>query len=339
MHEYGGPEVLRLDEVPKPVPGPNDVLVRVQASAVNPVDWKIRRGGQRNIIRYTLPWILGLDVSGVVEAVGAKVKRFQIGDEVWSSPTHSRPGSYAEYMAIDEREVALRPKTISHDEAASLPLVALTAYQSLVEKGKLAKGQTVVILAGSGGVGAVAIQIAKHVGARVVTTCSAKNADFVRKLGADQVIDYTKESFDEVLGPGSVDLVFDTNGGPDFARALRVVRPFGRISNISVDVPGQVERYGAFFSLFTLAATMIWLHLWPLLRKGVRARHIVKRCDGLQLGEITKLVEAGAITPTIDSVFPLAEIQDAHRRSESHRARGKIVLHVSGPVAAVVTAW
>lgn len=327
IHEYGGPEVLRLDEVDRPSPGPKDVLIRVCASAVNPVDWKIRSGGQRNIIRYDLPWILGLDVSGVVEAVGAKVKRFAVGDEVWSSPVHDRPGCYAEYVCIDEAEVALKPKNVSHDEAASLPLVALTAYQCVVEKGRVEKGQSVLVLAGSGGVGAVAIQIAKHFGATVVTTCSAKNEAFVKELGADQVVDYTKEKFDEVLD--RVDLVVDTMGGDDFRRALRVVRPFGRISNITVDVTAHVERWGTFFSLFTLAGVMIALHLWPLLRKGVRSRHVVKRCDGEQLGVITKLVESGAIKPTIDRVFPLTEIQDAHRRSETHRARGKIVVHVA----------
>ncbi|CAN5790681.1 NADP-dependent oxidoreductase [soil metagenome] len=327
IHEYGGTDVLRLDEIPKPIPEADDILVRVCATAINPVDWKIRSGGQRNIIRPKFPWILGLDVSGVVEAVGARVTRFKVGDEVWSSPRHTRPGTYAEYVCIAEAEVALKPKNMTHDEAASLPLVVLTAYQCLVEKGQLEKGQTVLVLAGSGGVGAVAIQIAKHLGARVVTTCSAKNTTLVEALGADRVIDYTKENFDDVLH--DVDLVLDSMGGADFSRAIRCVRPFGRISNISVDVPGQVERFGAFFSLFTLAATMLWLHVWPLLRKGIRARHVVKRCDGVQLGEITKLVEAGAIKATIDTVFPLAEIADAHRRSESQRARGKIVVHVA----------
>lgn len=327
FHEYGSPDVLRIEDVAKPAPGPDDVLVRVHATAVNPVDWKIRTGGQRNIIRYRLPWILGLDVSGVVEAVGANVKRFRVGDEVWSSPRHTRPGCYAEYVAIDERELALRPKSIGHDEAASLPLVALTAWQCVVEKGQVREGQTVLVLAGSGGVGAIAIQIAKHFGARVVATCSAKNADFVRELGADQVVDYTKEHFDDVLE--HVDLVVDTLGGRDFRRALRVVRPFGRISNVTVDVSWHVEKLGAFFSLFSLAAVMIWLHLWPLVRKGVRARHVVKRCDGEQLAEIAKLVDAGALRPTIDRVYPLADIAEAHRRSESHRARGKIVVHVA----------
>lgn len=329
IHRYGGPDVLVLEDVDKPAPRPREVLVRVCATAVNPVDWKIRSGKQRNIIRYDLPWILGLDVSGIVEAVGSEVTRFRVGDAVWSSPRHTRPGTYAEYTCIDEREASLAPSRVTHDEAASLPLVALTAWQCIVEKGRLRRGQTVLVLAGSGGVGTVAIQIAKHVGARVITTASAKNAEFVKKLGADQVIDYTKEHFDDVVG--NVDLVVDTMGGDDFSRALRATRPFGRISNISIDVPGHVERFGAFFSLFTIALAFVWLHLWPLLRKGVRARHVIKRSDGEQLAQIAKLVDDGAIVPIIDSTFPLAELAEAHRRSETLRARGKIVVHVSDP--------
>ncbi len=327
IHGYGGAEVLREEDVAKPAPGPHDVLVRVCATAVNPVDWKIRSGGQRNIIRLKFPWILGLDVSGVVEAVGASVTRFRVGDAVWSSPRHTRPGTYAEYVCIDAREVGRKPKNLSHDEAASLPLVALTAYQCVVEKGRLASGQTLLVHAGSGGVGAVAIQIGKHLGARVVTTCSGKNADFVRELGAERVIDYTKGSFAD--GLSDVDVILDSVGEPAFAENLRVVRRGGRISNITVDVSAQVARYGAFFSLFALAWTMIRFHVWPLLAKGVRFRHVIKRCDGEQLDELARLVEAGALRPTVERVYPLAEVAEAHRVSESHRARGKLVLHVA----------
>jgi NADPH:quinone reductase-like Zn-dependent oxidoreductase len=328
LHAYGGPEVLAIDDVDKPTPGPRDVLVRVVAASVNPVDWKLRSGGQRNLVRYKLPWILGLDASGVVEAIGERVTKFKVGDEVWSSPTHARPGTYAEYTCVDEREVAKKPKNLSHEEAASIPLVGLTAYQCLVEKGRLVAGQTVLVHAGSGGVGAFGIQLAKHLGARVVTTCSAKNADFVRELGADQVVDYTKEKLEDVVR--DVDLVLDSVGEPAFAANLKVLKPFGRMSNITIDVPRHVERFGPFFSLFSLAGSMLWLHLWPRLRKGIGARHVIKRCDGEQLATIAALCEAGAIRPSIDEVFPLARVQDAHRRSETHRARGKIVLRVAG---------
>lgn len=327
IHRYGPPEVLRVDEVETPRPGPRDVLVEVHASSVNPVDWKIRSGGQRNLVRYSLPWILGLDASGVVEAVGSRVTRFRVGDEVWSSPTHARPGTYAEKVCIDERELAHKPKNLSHDEAASMPLVGLTAYQCLVEKGRLRAGQTVLIHAGSGGVGSFAIQLAKHLGARVITTCSARNAEYVRELGADEVVDYTKQKIEEVVS--GVDLVLDSLGEPALASNLAVLRRGGRISNITVDVPGHVERYGANLSVLTLGAVMLWMLLRCLLAKGVRFRHVLKRCDGAQLAIIREIVEAGGIRPTIDRVLPLDAIAEAHRHSESHRARGKIVVHVA----------
>lgn len=327
MHAYGEPEVLSLDDVPMPEPGPRDVRVRVHATSVNPVDWKIRRGGQRNIIRYRLPWILGLDVSGVVDAVGKRVTRFRVGDEVWSSPIHSRPGAYAEHVCIDEREVGPKPKSISHEEAAALPLVGLTAYQCIVEKGKLRAGQRVLIHAGAGGVGSFAIQLAKHLGAEVYTTCSARNADFVRSLGADHVIDYTKERFEDVVD--GLDLVLDSVGEPAFGAHMKVVRRGGRISNITVDVPGHVERWGSVLSLLSLGASVAWMHVWPLLRHGIVFRHVIKRCDGEQLRTMAALVDEGAIRPVIDRVFALSEIRDAHRLSESHHARGKIVVRVA----------
>jgi NADPH:quinone reductase-like Zn-dependent oxidoreductase len=326
IRAYGDPGVLHEEEVPKPSPGERDLLVRVHAAAVNPVDWKIRSGGQRNIIHYRFPWILGLDVSGVVEAVGPRVTGFSVGDEVWSSPTHRRPGSYAEYTCIDEREAARKPKNLGHVEAASIPLVGLTAYQCLVEKGKLRSGQTVLVHAGSGGVGAFAVQLAKHLGATVITTCSAKNADFVRELGADRVVDYTKESFGDVVH--DVDLVLDSLGEPAFEGNLRAVRRGGRISNITVDLSRHVERYGPFLSVFTVAGRMIAMHVVPFVKKGVRFRHVIKRSDGAQLAEIATLVEQGAIRPTIDRVLPLAQAAEAHRLSETHHARGKIVLEV-----------
>jgi NADPH:quinone reductase-like Zn-dependent oxidoreductase len=329
IHDYGGPDVLRVEEVDKPTPGPRDVLIEVHASAVNPVDWKVRSGAQRSIMRYDLPWILGLDVSGVVVAKGSSVTRFEVGDEVWSSPTHRRPGCYAEYVCIDEREVAKKPKNLSHEEAASIPLVGLTAYQCLVEACRLKKGDRVLIHAGAGGVGSFGIQLAKHLGAHVLTTASPRNEAFVRELGADEVIDYTRGSFADGLAP--VDAVLDSLGESAFDDNLRALRRGGRMANITFDVGKHIERHGSFFSLFTLAVAFLRLSLVPLVRKGVRSRHVIKRCDGEQLGEITRLVEAGVIKPIVDRVVPLAQIQDAHRHSETHHARGKIVVKVREP--------
>ena len=327
IHEYGGPEVLRVEEVDKPSPGPRDVLVRVRATAVNPVDWKVRSGGQRNIMRYTLPWILGLDVSGVVEALGANVTRFKVGDEVWSSPIHRRPGTYAEYVCIDEREVSRKPANLTHEEAASIPLVGLTAYQCLVEACKLTAGQRVLIHAGAGGVGSFAIQLAKHLGATVVTTASARNEAFVRELGADEVIDYTVGSFADGCAP--VDAVLDSLGESAFEGNVQVLRRGGRMANITFDVARHIEKGGSFFSLFTLAGAFLRMLLVPWFRKRIHSRHVIKRCDGEQLAVIAGLCEAGKIKPIIDRVVPLADIQDAHRHSESHHARGKIVVRVS----------
>ena len=242
---------------------------------------------------------------------------------------HSRPGSYAEHICVDEREVGPKPKSISHEDAASMPLVGLTAYQCIVEKGKLRRGQRVLVHAGAGGVGSFAIQLAKHIGAEVITTCSAKNADFVRSLGADRVIDYTKERFEDVVN--GLDLVLDSVGEPAFGAHMKVVRRGGRISNITVDVSRHVERWGTVLSLLSLGASVGWMHVWPFVRHGIVFRHVIKRCDGEQLATIAALVDEGAIKPVIDRVFPLAEIQEAHRLSESHHARGKIVVRVAGP--------
>lgn len=327
IHEYGGPEVLRVEDVPKPSPGPRDLLVRVRAAAVNPVDWKVRIGAQRSVMRYTLPWILGLDVSGVVEAVGAKVTGFAVGDEIWSSPSHRRPGTYAEYVCIDEREAARKPKNISHEEAASIPLVGLTAYQCVVEKGGLKKGERALIHAGSGGVGAFAIQLAKSIGAHVITTCSARNADFVRELGADEVIDYTKQRFADACEP--VDFILDSLGEEVFEENVRVLKRGGRLANITLNLGDNIKRWGPTLSLVPTVLSLLRLMIVPWLRKGIKGRHVIKRCDGAQLLTITEMVERGAIKPTVERILPLAEIAEAHRHSESHRARGKIVIRVS----------
>lgn len=329
IHRYGDASVLQLDDVPRPQIQPHDVRIRVCATSVNPVDWKIRSGGQRNIIPLKLPWILGLDVSGVVTEIGSQVKRFRIGDEVWSSPTHRRPGTYAEEVCIDESEVSKKPQSLTHEEAASLPLVTLTAYQCLAEVGLVHSGQNVLIHAGAGGVGTVAIQIAKHLGARVITTCSARNADFVKALGADQVVDYTKNRVDNVVS--NVDVILDSLGESAFESNLKMVRRGGRIVNITINVPYHVQRHGPVLGTFTLVGSFIKMHTLPFIKKNVHLQHVIKRCDGIMLEQIADLVDLGAIRPIIDKVFPLAEIRDAHRYSESNRARGKIVLHVANP--------
>lgn len=332
FHAYGPPSVLRIDEIPRPVVGPDDVLVEVAAASVNPIDTKIRAGGQRGVIRLRLPWVTGLDVSGTVVAMGSRASevsrgsRFAVGDAVFGSPTHRRPGTCAEFVAVDHRELAPKPASLSHAEAASLPLVALTAWQALVRLAKLQAGETVLIQAGAGGVGTIAIQLARHLGARVVTTCSAGNAELVRSLGAERVIDHRVERFDDVLS--GLDVVLDSLGGDAKRRALGVLRRGGRLVSLNTDLPALTARHGPHLGALVAAARIAAIGLRGRFGFGVRVQHALRPSDGMLLAEIGALVDAGVIRPVIDRVLPLEEIAAAHAISESGRARGKIVIAV-----------
>ncbi|HEV7555207.1 MAG TPA: NADP-dependent oxidoreductase, partial [Kofleriaceae bacterium] len=296
IHRYGDPDVLRIEDIDAPAVGPRDVLVDVRAAGINPVDCKIRRGGQRAVARYKLPAVLGLDVSGVVAAVGASVTRWAPGDEVFGSPSHGRQGTYAEQVAIDEAQLARKPARISHVEAASLPLVGLTAWQCLVGAARLAAGDKVLIQAGSGGVGTFAIQLARHLGAEVATTCSERNAAFVRELGATVVIDHTRERFDEVLT--NYDVVLESIGGDDLRRASRVLRRGGKLVYITTNLADHGERYGPTLGAAIVASRIAWRWLSSRLR-GKPATVVVRKPDGEQLALIGELVDRGAITPIV----------------------------------------
>ncbi len=235
FHRYGEPDVLEHTQVPTPAAGPGDVLVRVHAAAVNPVDCKIRHGAQRLIVRPSLPATPGMDLSGTVVAVGEGVTKFSLGDEVFASPTHKRMGAYAEVSRVSEVELALKPTSLDHEQAASLPLVALTAWDALVRRGKLQPGERVLIQAGAGGVGTIAIQLAKHLGATVLATCSDKNADFVRSLGADEVIDYRKQDYTDVAR--GADMIVDALGPADIVKAVGTVRRGGRVIALTIGLP------------------------------------------------------------------------------------------------------
>ncbi len=326
IEEYGGPEVLRVAERPDPSVRPRDVLIAVRATALNPVDYKIRRGGQRAVVRKRLPAVLGMDVAGVIVAVGAEVSRFAVGDEVFASPTHRRDGTYAELVAIDEGAVARRPQGISWEEAAGIPLAGLTAWGCLVSPGRDLAGARVLVQAGSGGVGTLAIQIAKHLGATVATTCSARNAELVRSLGADEVVDYTAERFWERLPPQ--DLCIDAMGGRERRRLLEVTRRGGRIASINSDLAHAAPRFGPYLGLLVSLATLLSFTVRALVTKGVRTSMVVRRSDGEALARIAALVESGAVRPVVDRVFDLDEIVEAHRYLESGRARGKVVIRV-----------
>ncbi len=327
IREYGRPEVLRIEDMPAPVVGVRDLLIEVRAAGVNPVDTKMRGGAFRGALRFPLPWILGLDVSGVVREVGAGVTRFQVGDEVYASPTHRRPGCYAEMVAIDERACARKPRNVSHEEAAGIPMVALTAWESLVEKAHLRGGQRVLIQAGSGGVGNVAIQLAKHLGAWVATTCSERNFELVRSLGADQPIDYRTQPFEEVLS--ELDVAIDASGIDTESRTLRVLRSGGTLIMLNSGIPENVARHGPYLGLAGAVTDSARFAIGTFLTRRVKVSHVLRRSDGVTLGKITELVESGVIRPVVDSVLPLEQIVEAHTRSESGRARGKIIVRTS----------
>ena len=306
IHDYGNGSVLTYEEAPLPEITANDVLVRVVAASVNPVDWKIREGHLKQMIPYPLPLILGWDVSGVVESVGAEVSRFKVGDAIYSRPDIKRNGTYAEYVAIRESEIAHKPRTISHVEAASLPLAGIAAWEALFSASQLKAGQTVLIHAGSGGVGSLAVQLAKSCGARVIATTSGKNLALVESLGADQVINYQTQQFAEVVD--RVDVVFDTLGGAIQESSWSVLKPGGTL--VSIVKPPSEEKAKAL---------------------GVRSAFVFIEPNARILSEIAMLVDAGKVRPVIGAEFALQDIAKAHALSESGRSVGKIVLYVGQP--------
>jgi NADPH:quinone reductase-like Zn-dependent oxidoreductase len=302
----GGPEVLRLREVERPTPGLTEILVRVHAAGVNPTDWKSRSGG--GIASRSFPLILGYDVAGVVEEAGPGVTLYQPGDEVLGMPKFPHlPGAYAEYVAAPARHFAPKPASLSFEEAAGLPLAALTAWQGLIDTGKLTAGQRVLIHAAAGGVGHLAVQIAKSLGAYVTGTASAAKYEFVRGLGADEVIDYHTADFVKVLRDRPVDVVFDPIAGDYSGRSLAVLKDGGVL--VSILPVGEAAMKEA-------------------ERRGIPTGFTLVEPDRLALTAIVDLVEQGRLKVAIDSVFPLKDAAEAHRRSETGRALGKIVLRV-----------
>lgn len=303
IHTYGGPEVLKYEEAPLPKPGPGEALVRVHAAGVNPVDWKIREGYFKGRANHSLPLILGWDLSGVVEATGSGVEGLKKDDEVYSRPDIARDGAYAEYIVVRETEVALKPKSIDHIPAAAVPLAALTAWQSLFDSAGLSAGQKVLIHAAAGGVGSFAVQLAKWKGAYVIGTASNRNQDFVKKLGADETLDYQTTRFEDVVH--DVDVVFDTIGGDTQKRSWKVLKKGGIL--VSIVGPPSAEEAAA---------------------HGVRQASVFVQPSATQLTELAKLVESGKIGPIVEIVLPLSEARHAHELSQTGHTRGKIVLRV-----------
>ncbi len=326
LTRYGGNEGLELRRVPDPEPGPDDVLIDVHAASVNPIDWKTRAGQVKELLPYKLPVILGSDASGVVAAVGERVRGLAVGEEVYTRPDKRRIGTYAEQIAVRADEVAAKPSGITHQEAAALPLVALTAWQGLVERCRLEEGQKVLVHAGSGGVGTAAIQIAKALGAEVATTVGERNLDLVRQLGADQAIDYKSQRFEDELG--DLDVVFDTLGGASIKRSMPLLRRGGHLVTIlGMPDAATFREYGK--PLLAIFGYLANFGLRRLARRhGVHFHYLLMRSSGEQLAKITELVDAGRLRPVIDKVFLLEQVADAFRYSEEGHATGKIVIAV-----------
>lgn len=305
IHQYGGPDVLHYEDVPKPAVGPDEVLVRVHAAAINPVDWKVRQG----YLHKALPMIPGWDVSGVIEACGSNVRDFAVGDEVFGRPDLARNGAYAEYIAVRAQELARKPRSLDHIHAAAVPLAGLTAWQALFQAVApysavdLQPGQKILIHAGAGGVGSFAVQLAKWKGAHVWSTASTANQQLLRNLGAARPIDYTREQFEDVAR--DMDVVFDTVGGEVQQRSWKCLRPGGTlVSIVSPPSPEEADAHAA------------------------KAAYVFVQPHAPQLAELARLIDNGTIKPVIAQVFPLAEARRAHELSQSGHARGKIVLKV-----------
>lgn len=318
---------LREADVAEPTVGDRDVLVQVAAAGVNQLDEMIRAGAFTAILPYKAPVTLGHDVAGTVISVGPAVRQFTVGDQVYGRPRDHRIGTFAERIAVDESDLALSPTTLTPVEAASLPLVALTAWQALVERGQVTAGDKVLIHAGAGGVGSVAIQLAKHLGAHVATTVSGKDAGFARDLGADEVIDYRTQDFERELS--GYDLVLDSVGGQNLARSLRVLRPGGTVIGISGPPTPEFAKSVSLNPLLRVAFAGLSRRIRRQAKMlGVSYQFLFMRASGQQLQMITDLVDQGSIRPVVGATFPFAQTPDALASLGKSGHRGKVVVTV-----------
>ena len=315
----------RLGQMPEPELRPDDVLVEVHAAGVNPLDLKIRNGEFKLVLPYRLPLILGNEAAGVVLRVGPRVQRFKAGDEVYARPDKGRIGTFAERIAIDQADVALKPKTLGIEEAASIPLVALTAWQALVDRAKLKRGEKILIHAGSGGVGTIAIQLAKHLGARVAATTSSANLDFVKSLGADVGVDYKSEDFEEALQ--DYDVVLNSLDARTLRKSLNVLKPGGKLISISGPPdPEFAQEMGLNWGVRQVTGLLSYRIRKAAKRRGVSYSFLFMKASGEQLREIGRLVDETKIRPLLDRVCPFECTAAALAHVETGRSRGKVVV-------------
>lgn len=300
IHEFGGPEVMKYDEIPKPEPGPGEIRIRIIASGVNPIDWKLRKGLLGNFL---LPMVIGLDIAGIVDATHQEEKLFQVGEEVFAKIPIGK-GGYTEYTVVNSAQVARKPKSIGFVESAAIPTAGLAAWQSLFDIAGLEKGQSILIHGAAGGVGTFAVQFARWKGAYVIGTASGGNVQFLKSIGADEVIDYKNQQFESLVS--NIDVVLDTVGGDTFERSWKVLKPGGFLVTTVASIPeGVPEKY------------------------DVRAKTLITQPDGEELAQIASIIDEKQIKPIVTTVLPLKEAQKAHEMSESRHIRGKIVLRVA----------
>lgn len=297
---YGGPEVLTYEDMPRPIPGPKEVLVRIHAASINPADWKVRAGYFKEYIKLTLPAILGWDLSGIVESVGSEVSRFKTGDEVYAMQESGKSGTYAEYTTVNEAILALKPRTLDHVRAAAIPLAGLTAWHGLKEFGGLKAGQKVLIHGAAGGVGSFAVQIAKAMGAKVIGTAQTRNQSLLKELGVDQAIDYTATPFEKAVS--DVDLIIDMVGGDTEKRSWAVLKKGGILASTVSQASSPIP--------------------------GVTGKLIANRPNAEGLRELAALADAGKLRPIVETVLPLSEVRKGHELSQTGHVRGKIALKV-----------
>jgi NADPH:quinone reductase-like Zn-dependent oxidoreductase len=327
IDRYGSADRVRLGEVAEPEVRESEVLVEIHAAGVNPLDSKIRAGEFKLLLPYRLPLILGNEFAGVVTRVGSQVRRFKLGDEVYARPAKNRIGTFAQFIAVNEADVAIKPKRLTMEEAASIPLVGLTTWQALVEIAQLKKGQKVLIHAGAGGVGTFAIQLAKHIGATVATTTSTANVELVKRLGADVVIDYKTQAFEEILR--DYDVVLNSLDAETLKKSVRVLKPGGKLISISGPPDPEFARQIGLNRMLGLVVRFLSSGIRRLARRHrVDYSFLFMRANGEQLRQIGSLIDAGAIHPVLDRVFPFESTKQAMAYVETGRAKGKVVVKI-----------